>query len=84
MPRSPTPVDPDGDHEPTIRLDQVLKLLGVVTSGGQAKVLIQSGEVSVDGAVETRRGRKLRRGAVVTLASEPGVTYEVPQLRAES
>ena len=51
----------------TIRLDQFLKMAGVVESGGQAKVLIQSGEVSVNGEVDTRRKRKLRLGDVVEL-----------------
>ncbi|MBT6179576.1 MAG: RNA-binding S4 domain-containing protein [Deltaproteobacteria bacterium] len=51
----------------TIRLDQFLKMAGVVESGGQAKVLIQSGEVTVNGEVDTRRKRKLRLGDVVEL-----------------
>jgi ribosome-associated protein len=49
----------------TIRLDQFLKLMQVVPTGGQAKLKIQAGEVSVNGAVERRRGRKLRPGDVV-------------------
>lgn len=53
------------DESDTIRLDQLLKLQGVVSTGGQAKVVIQSGEVRVNGEVETRRGRKLRAGDVV-------------------
>ena len=43
----------------TICLDQFLKLSGIAGTGGQAKVLIQGGEVSVNGIVETRRRRKL-------------------------
>ena len=54
----------------TIQLDQFLKLQNVVASGGEAKHLIQSGEVKVNGEVETRRGRKLQDGDVVTLAGE--------------
>ncbi|MBD2034829.1 RNA-binding S4 domain-containing protein [Phormidium sp. FACHB-592] len=46
----------------TIKLDQFLKVVGMVQSGGQAKLLIQAGEVKVNGAVETRRGRKLVLG----------------------
>lgn len=54
------------EEEPaTIRLDQLLKLQGVVGTGGQAKIVIQSGAVRVNGEVETRRGRKLRAGDVV-------------------
>lgn len=52
------------DDEP-LRLDQLLKLVGVAGTGGQAKVLIQSGEILVNDEVETRRRRKLVVGDVV-------------------
>ncbi|NJP09390.1 MAG: RNA-binding S4 domain-containing protein [Leptolyngbyaceae cyanobacterium RU_5_1] len=45
-----------------IKLDQFLKLKGIVQTGGQAKLLIQAGEVQVNGEVERRRGRKLVQG----------------------
>ena len=45
-----------------IRLDQFLKLMNVVSSGGEAKHRIQDGQVQVNGEVDTRRGRKLRTG----------------------
>ncbi|MBU6229702.1 MAG: RNA-binding S4 domain-containing protein [Cyanobacteria bacterium REEB459] len=45
-----------------IKLDQFLKQQGIVATGGQAKQIIQAGEVRVNGAVETRRGRKLIKG----------------------
>ncbi len=45
-----------------LKLDQFLKLSGLVDTGGQAKVLIQSGEVWVNGELEIRRGRKLQPG----------------------
>lgn len=45
-----------------IRLDSLLKLAGWVDTGGQAKFLIQNGEVSVNGAVCTQRGKKMRSG----------------------
>ncbi|WP_017299249.1 RNA-binding S4 domain-containing protein [Nodosilinea nodulosa] len=45
-----------------IKLDQFLKQMQVVGTGGQAKLIIQDGEVSVNGTVETRRGRKLMAG----------------------
>ena len=48
-----------------IRLDDLLKLNGCVETGGQAKILIQSGGVLVDGEVCTMRGKKLRGGEVV-------------------
>ena len=47
------------DH---IKLDQFLKHPQIVGTGGQAKLLIQDGEVLVNGMVETRRGRKLVNG----------------------
>lgn len=46
-------------------LDQFLKLVGAVDTGGQAKFLIQNGEVRLNGIVETRRRKKLTRGDVV-------------------
>ncbi|MBC7236714.1 MAG: RNA-binding S4 domain-containing protein [Chloroflexi bacterium] len=49
-------------EQPTIRLDQFMKLVGLARSGGQAKHLIQGGEVRVNGEVETHRSRKLRPG----------------------
>lgn len=45
-----------------LKLDQFLKLSRIVETGGQAKLLIQSGQVWVNGQVETRRGRKLYPG----------------------
>ncbi|MEX0725194.1 MAG: RNA-binding S4 domain-containing protein [Planctomycetaceae bacterium] len=48
-----------------LRLDQFLKLIGIAGSGGQAKLLIQGGEVLVNGELETRRRRKLVKGDVV-------------------
>jgi ribosome-associated protein len=45
-----------------IKLGQLMKLAGVVDSGLDAKIFIQDGEVSVNGEIETRRGRKLYDG----------------------
>lgn len=42
-----------------IKLGQALKLAGLVDSGVDAKMVIQDGQVKVNGQVETRRGRKL-------------------------
>lgn len=50
---------------PTTTLGQVLKLVGVVETGGEAKHLIGEGEVTVNGVVERRRGYKLSDGDVV-------------------
>lgn len=54
----------------TIELAQLLKATGIVETGGHAKQIIQSGEVKVDGNVETRRGCKLRPGQTVTFKSD--------------
>jgi len=54
-------------QQPVIRLDQFLKLEGLAQSGGEAKHLIQDGEVLVNDVVETRRSRKLHSGDRVTL-----------------
>ena len=53
-----------------IKLDQFLKLMGVVQSGGEAKILIRDGEVEVNGRVEIRRGRKLMEGDRVACNGE--------------
>ena len=45
-----------------IRLDDLLKNVGVVNTGGHAKIVIQEGEVKVNGEICTMRGKKLRRG----------------------
>lgn len=54
----------------SIKLDQFLKWVGVVQTGGEAKLLIQQGQVCVNGAVETRRGRKLVEGDRVAVFGE--------------
>ena len=53
---------------PEIKLEQFLKLADAVCAGGEAKHRIQAGEVTVNGEVETRRGRKLRAGDLVEIA----------------
>ena len=47
-----------------ILLHQALKLSGVISTGGEAKLLIQENAVKVNGAAESRRGRKLYHGDV--------------------
>jgi len=54
----------------TIRLGQLLKVAGVVGSGGEAKALIAEGEVTVNGEVETRRGRQLHTGDELAAAGQ--------------
>ncbi len=46
-------------HDEYIKLGQALKLAGLVSSGIEAKIVIQQGDVTVNGEVDTRRGRKL-------------------------
>ncbi|MFP5364975.1 MAG: RNA-binding S4 domain-containing protein [Thermoleophilia bacterium] len=53
-----------------IRLGQLLKLSGVAGTGGEARELVQEGEVRVNGEVELRRGRQLHRGDVVEAGAE--------------
>ena len=53
-----------------IKLDALLKFAGLVNSGGEAKTLIQEGDVLVNGEVCTMRGKKLRPGDTVTFRGE--------------
>ena len=55
------------DH---IKLGQALKAAGLVENGGEAKEVIQTGEVRVNGEVDTRRGRKCLPGDVVEYRGE--------------
>ncbi len=50
------------EGEEFIKLGQAMKKAGVVGSGVDAKFLIQDGQVTVNGEVDTRRGRKLYKG----------------------
>jgi ribosome-associated protein len=54
----------DGDM---IRLGQFLKLADLIDTGGEGKILIASGDVTVNGDVDTRRGRQLHPGDVVAV-----------------
>lgn len=51
--------------EEFIRLDSAMKLGGLVMTGGHAKMVIQSGEVKVNGEVCLMRGKKLHKGDIV-------------------
>jgi ribosome-associated protein len=50
-----------------IELHVLLKLLALAPSGGSAKAMIASGDVCVDGHIETRKACKIRAGQVITL-----------------
>ena len=65
-PAQATPFALRGEH---ITLDALLKATGLAGSGGEAKMLIQGGQVHVNGSPETRRGRKLRVGDEMVLGT---------------
>ena len=53
-----------------IKLGQFLKLAGLVDSGAEASELIAGQDVEVDGEIETRRGRQLLGGEVITVLTD--------------
>jgi ribosome-associated protein len=61
-----------------IKLDSFLKCVNAVGSGGEAKVIIAEGEVSVNGQTEPRRGRKLYPGDQVTLRGDDFMVKAAP------
>ncbi|MDF2806898.1 MAG: RNA-binding protein [Cellulosimicrobium sp.] len=64
VPHDARPVEISDD---VIRLGQFLKLAGLAESGAEARELVTEGEVRVNGEVDTRRGRQLHRGDVVSV-----------------
>jgi ribosome-associated protein len=63
-----------------IRLGQFLKLANLIDNGADAKIVCPSGDVTVNGEVETRRGRQLHAGDVVELQGQAArvATGDVP------
>jgi ribosome-associated protein len=59
---------------PFIKLDQFMKLANLVSGGGEAKMLIQDGQVRVNQEICTQRGKKLYSGDRVQFKNE---TYEI-------
>ena len=60
-----------------IKLQDLLKFANMVCTGGEAKIIIQEGEVKVNGEVCTMRGKKIRPGDVVELGGQQlTVSYE--------
>ncbi len=53
-----------------IRLDSLLKLSGIAQTGGHAKILVQNGEVSVNGEICLMRGKKIRENDVVACGND--------------
>ncbi|WP_374100518.1 RNA-binding S4 domain-containing protein [Cellulosimicrobium cellulans] len=68
-PHDARPVEISDD---VIRLGQFLKLAGLAESGAEARELVTEGEVRVNGEVDTRRGRQLHRGDVVSVDRPQG------------
>jgi ribosome-associated protein len=71
---------PDNDTltKKSIHLEQFLKLQGISGTGGEAKMLIQSGDVKVNNQIETRRKRQLTQGDRVEVQ---GKSYRVADLK---
>ena len=64
-------------HTEFIKLDALLKFAGLCETGGEAKLVIQEGDVTVNGEVCTMRGKKIRPGDVVAFNGQTlTVTYE--------
>lgn len=53
-----------------IKLDQFLKMVNIAGSGGQAKIMIISEEVKVNGEIEIQRGKKLRSGDTIEVENK--------------
>ncbi|MDG1944698.1 MAG: RNA-binding S4 domain-containing protein [Halioglobus sp.] len=67
-------------QEPT-ELYKILKFDGLVTTGGEAKLLIGDGQVTVNGEVETRKRRKIVAGDVIGFAGEEIETEYLPAIQ---
>ena len=63
-------------NTPFIKLDSLLKVAGLTETGGDAKIVVSEGRVSVNGEVCTQRGKKIFPGDKVTV-SELDLTLEV-------
>jgi len=57
-----------------IKLDQFLKFINVADTGGQAKLLIKSGNIKVNGEIVTERGKKIRKNDIIEV---DGTLYKV-------
>lgn len=66
-----------------IAVDALLKYAGVAGTGGEAKQLVQAGQVWVNGAAETRRGRRLVPGDRVRVLDADGAVVEDLEIAAD-
>ena len=57
-------------HTEYIKLQELLKFAGAVEPGGDAKLIIQEGRITVNGAICTMRGKKLRPGDIACIDGE--------------
>jgi ribosome-associated protein len=74
----------EADSKPksdALRLDQFLKLSSITESGGQAKLMIQNGDVKVNGEIETRRRKKLVADDVVEVGGRTWVVKDSVTLK---
>jgi ribosome-associated protein len=63
------------EDEEYIELKNLIKLLGWVDTGGEAKVRIDNREVKVNGEIETQRRKKIRRGDIVRVGNHQAQVY---------
>ena len=70
-------------HTEFIKLQQVLKLAGLIDQGSDVKYFLSQGKVLVNGEVATERGKKLRPGDIVALKGVGSVEVELEARKAE-
>jgi len=70
-----------GIYTEYIKLDQFLKLAGIISTGGEAKSFIAERTVLVNGEVEKRRGRKLKQNDVIKIDDD---VYVIEQAGVET
>lgn len=68
-------------HTEFIKLQQVLKLAGLIDQGSDVKYFLSQGKVLVNGEVATERGKKIRHGDIVELKGVGSVEVELGSLR---
>ena len=61
--------DVEISHEP-VELYKILKFEGMASSGGEAKLVIEQGQVMVNGEVETRKRKKMLSGDIIEYAGD--------------
>ncbi len=70
-----------GIHTESIALGALLKWAGLVGTGGEAKEMVASGRVKVNGSPETRRGRRVAPGDVVAILGGPELVVSMEPSR---